>query len=268
MDLGKKFHELKEKNEGVHMAHVYYGDPNEEFSIKLIKTLAENGADIIEFGIPFSDPIADGPTFQAACERALKNGVTPTKCIQGIRKLRNDGLNKPIVVTTYYNIPYIMGVEHFLNKIKMAGVQALIVPDLPVEEANSLIEQAKKFGIHVILQVTPTTSENRLKRIIENASGFIYIIGVEGVTGAREKLGESTIKLVRKVKNCADIPVIVGFGISKEEHAKRIISAGADGVVVGSAYTEIYSKNLNNPEKTLPKIAHLVKQIKKGCLKN
>lgn len=265
MEIEKKFQKLKERGEAAHMAHLYYGDPNEEFSMKLAKTLAENGADMIEFGIPFSDPIADGPTFQAACERALKNGVTPAKCIKAIEKLRENGLEAPLVVTTYYNIPYVMGVNRFLKEIKRAGAQAVIVPDLPIEEAKPLIEQARKVGIHVILQVTPTTSEERLKEILDNSSGFIYVIGIEGVTGAREKLRKSTIKLVEKIREYTDIPIMVGFGISKREHAKAITSAGADGVIVGSAYAQIYSKNLEKPEETLPKIAKLARQIKQGC---
>ena len=144
MDLEEKFQELKRKREGAHMPHVYYGDPNEEFSLSLIETLAENGTDIIEFGIPFSDPTADGPTFQAVCERALENGVTPSKCIQGIGKLRESGIENPIVVTTYYNIPYVMGIGAFLNKIKEAGAQAIIVPNVPVEEADDLLAAGKK----------------------------------------------------------------------------------------------------------------------------
>ncbi|MEM2994896.1 MAG: tryptophan synthase subunit alpha [Candidatus Bathyarchaeia archaeon] len=266
MEIEKKFQELKMRKEAAHMAHLYYGDPNEEFSIKLAKTLAENGADMIEFGIPFSDPIADGPTFQAACERALKNGVTPTKCIEAIKRLRQEGLKAPLVVTTYYNIPYVMGVEHFLREIKGAGAQAVIVPDLPIEEAKPLIEEGRKLGVHVILQVTPTTSKERLKKILDNSSGFIYIIGIEGVTGAREQLRKSTIELIGNVRKHTDVPIMAGFGISKREHAKAIISAGADGVIVGSAYAQIYSKNLENPERTLPEIAMLAKQIKQGCI--
>lgn len=264
MNLERKLQELKERKEGVHMAHIYYGDPNEDFSIKLVQTLAENGADIIEFGVPFSDPIADGPIFQAACERALKNGVTPTKCIQGIKKLRESGLRLPIVVTTYYNIPYVMGIGSFLNKIKSAGAQAIIVPDLPIEEATPLLNQARKLNIHVIFQIAPTTTEERLKKILDVASGFLYLISVEGVTGARKKLGKSTINLIKKVRRYTALPILVGFGISKRKHAMAITSAGADGVIVGSIYAKTYSKNLANPEKTLPEIAQIAKQIKLG----
>lgn len=266
MDLEEKFRELKDRREGAHMPHVYYGDPNEEFSLRLIKNLVENGADLIEFGIPFSDPTADGPTFQAACERALKNSVTPAKCIQGIKKLRRSGLEMPLVVTTYYNIPYVAGIKAFLSEIKKAGAQAIIVPDLPVEEAGVLIDEGKKKGVHVIFQVAPTTTEDRLKKITDIASGFLYVINVEGVTGTRESLTDSTLKLVNRVRRHTDVPVLAGFGISKREHSAAVVSAGANGAIAGSAYADIYAKNLKKPEETLPEIARLTKQIKRGCV--
>ncbi|MCK5626039.1 tryptophan synthase subunit alpha, partial [Candidatus Bathyarchaeota archaeon] len=148
MNLEEKFTVLKEQKEGAHMSHVYYGDPTEEFSLKLIELMVENGADLVEFGIPFSDPTADGPTFQKACERALKKQMTPPKCIQGIKKLRRNGIKTPIIVTTYYNIPYVAGVKIFLENIKKAGAQALIVPNLPIEEAGELLDEGKKLGVH------------------------------------------------------------------------------------------------------------------------
>jgi tryptophan synthase alpha chain len=266
MKLEEKFRELKERREGAHMPHVYYGDPNEEFSQKLINNLVENGADLIEFGIPFSDPTADGPTFQAACERALKKRMTPAKCIQGIKKLRESGLEVPLIVTTYYNIPYVTGIGVFLSEIKKADAQAIIVPDLPIEEASYFLDEGKKRGVHVILQVAPTTTEDRLKKIADAASGFLYVISVEGVTGTRESLTDSTLKLVSRVRRHTDVPVLAGFGISKKEHAVAVVSAGADGAIAGSTYAEIYEKNLKKPEETLPDIAQLAEQIKQGCI--
>jgi tryptophan synthase alpha chain len=266
MNLEDKFQELKSKREGAHMPHVYYGDPHEEFSLKLIETLAENGADILEFGIPFSDPTADGPTFQAVCERALENGVTPAKCIQGIKKLRDRGVENPIVVTTYYNIPYVAGVGTFLNRIMEAGAQAIIVPNVPVEEADVLLAEGKKSGIHIIFQIAPTTTEDRLKKITDIASGFLYVINVEGVTGVRESLADSTLKLVKRVRRHTDMPLLAGFGISNRQQASNVVAAGADGAIAGSCYAKIYEKNLENPEEILPEIADLVGQIKQGCI--
>jgi len=266
MKLEDKFLELKNKGEGAHMPHVYFGDPNEEFSLKLLETLANNGADILEFGIPFSDPTADGPTFQAVCERALENGITPSKCIQGIKTLREKGIDNPIVVTTYYNIPYVRGVGNFLKEIKQAGAQAIIVPNVPVEEADELIAEGKKTGIHPIFQIAPTTTEDRLKKIADIASGFLYVIGVQGVTGARESLGDSTLKLVQRVRKHTDMPLLAGFGISNKQQAANVVAAGADGAIAGSAYARVYEKNLEKPEKTLPQIVDLVEQIKQGCV--
>jgi len=266
MNLEEKFQELKSKGEGAHMPHVYYGDPDEEFSLRLIETLVENGADILEFGIPFSDPTADGPTFQAVCERALENGVTPTKCIQGIKKLRERGVENPIVVTTYYNIPYVTGVGNFLNRIREAGAQAIIVPNVPVEEADVLLAEGKKSGVHIIFQIAPTTTEDRLKKIADIASGFLYVINVEGVTGVRESLADSTLKLVKRVRRHTDMPLLAGFGISNRQQASNVVAAGADGAIAGSCYAKIYEKNLEEPEETLPEIAHLVGQIKQGCI--
>jgi tryptophan synthase alpha chain len=245
MDLEDKFRDLKAQREGAHMPHVYYGDPSEAFSIQLIHTLVDAGADMIEFGIPFSDPTADGATFQAACDRALKNGMTPTKCIEGIKKLRTSGLELPIIVTTYYNIPYV---------------------NLPIEEASDLLNEANKQDIRVILQATPTTTDDRLQRIADAASGFLYVINVEGVTGVRERLTDSTLTLIQRVKSHTNVPVLAGFGISTRKQAAIAVSVGADGVIVGSAYAKIYEKNLQNPEETLPDITRLAQQIKRGCI--
>ena len=267
MDLEKKFQELKEKREGAYMAHIYYGDPSEEFSLRLVETLVENGADLIEFGIPFSDATADGPTFQVACIRALKNNITPAKCIQGIRKLRERGIGVPIVATTYFNIPFVFGIDKFLGEIREAGAQAMIVPDLPLEEANDLSEAGEKKGVHIVLQVAPTTTEERLKKIADSTSGFLYVVSVEGVTGVRETTGDSTLKLIKRARKFTDLPLIAGFGISKAEHARTVVSAGADGVVTGSALCKIYEKNLEKPERTLPEIARFGRQIKRGCIK-
>jgi tryptophan synthase alpha chain len=266
MDLEDKFRELTAQREGAHMPHVYYGDPSEGFSLKLIHTLADAGADMIEFGIPFSDPTADGATFQAACDRALKNGMTPTKCIEGIKKLRKSGLELPIIVTTYYNIPYVNGLETFIRKIKTAGAQAIIVPNLPIEEASDLLHEGQRQGIRVILQATPTTTGDRLQRIAKKASGFLYVINVEGVTGARERLTDSTLTLIQRVKPHMNVPVLAGFGISTREQAAAAVAVGADGVIVGSAYAKLYEKNLQNPEEILPDVAQLAQQIKRGCI--
>lgn len=250
---------------GIYMAHVYYGDPCEDFSIKAINILCKNGVDIIEFGIPFTDPTADGPVFQRACERAIKEGMTPKKAINGIKKLREAGLNQPIVVTSYYNPILHTGVTNFIKKIKSAGADGLIVPNVPYEEADSLLRAGNKYGINIIFLVAPTTPEKRLKEILNRAKGFVYIVTVTGVTGKRENLLDSTLKLVKRVRKYTDIPLMAGFGISKKEHAKAVVSAGANGAITGSVLGEIYEKNLENPYITLPHLAKIAREIKQGC---
>ena len=200
MRIEDKFEELAERNEGAYMPHVYYGDPNEEFSKDLVMELAENGADLLEFGIPFSDPTADGPTFQESCERALSNGVTPDGCIDAIRDLRGDGLEIPIVVTTYFNIPYIYGLDDFFTALDDAGAQGVILPNIPLEEAAPVTEVADEKGIDVIFHVTPNTSDLRLEKIASASSGFLYVINFEGVTGTRESLPESVLEMIGKAR--------------------------------------------------------------------
>jgi tryptophan synthase alpha chain len=204
--------------------------------------------------------------FQETYRRALNSGITPAKCIEGIKKLRDEGLEAPIVVTTYFNIPYVMGFERFLNKIKNAGAQGVLFPDLPLEEAKPLKGLISKSGLKLILQAAPTTSFERLRQILAETSGFIYLISVEGVTGARLKAQTSTFRLVKAVRELSTTPIMVGFGVSRREHAEALIAMGADGVAVGSAYARIYSENLETPFQKLDEIAKLAREIKSGCV--
>jgi tryptophan synthase alpha chain len=249
-------------NSPVFMAHVYYGDPTIEFSLRQVETLIRGGVDIIELGIPFSDPTADGPVFQRACQRALENDVTPDNVIEGIRQIRSLGITNPIIVTTYYNIIFRMGIQLFVDRIKDAGAVGLIVPNIPFEEADELLDACKEVGLHLIFLVAPTTTERRLKEILKRASGFLYLVSVTGVTGARDNLEESTLGLVRRVREYSDIPLMVGFGISTPEHASQVVRAGANGVIVGSAIGSIYERDLAKPENTLGGIQAFTKGIK------
>jgi tryptophan synthase alpha chain len=264
MEIERKFEELAGKGEGALMPHVYFGDPSEEFSFKLIDTLVSSGADLLEFGIPFSDPIADGPTFIAACERALAAGVTPERCLEALKELRRRGIEVPVLVTTYYNVVCSVGVQEFCAKVKHAGAQGLIVPDLPVEESGELLAAAKERGLHVIFQVAPTTGSLRLERIVSKASGFLYIINIEGVTG--DELRTSTLELIERVRKWTELPLMAGFGISRPQHVISLIRGGANGVVVGSAIARIYSRNLEDPESTLPEVAGFIRELKRACI--
>jgi tryptophan synthase alpha chain len=254
-----------ENSDAVYMAHVYYGDPIEEFSIELIRTLCANGTDIIEFGIPFSDPTSDGPSFQRACARALERGMTVERAITAIRNLRDGGIDKPIVVTSYYNVIHHMGDEKFIREIKEAGADGLIIPNVPLEESGILLELSKIFNLHLILIVSPTTSDDRLDMITQHARGFLYVTAVSGVTGVRDQIHETTLEIVKRVRKKTSTPIVVGFGISNLQHTSDIIAAGADGVITGSAICRIYEKFLDSPNASLNQIEDFAKQIKQGC---
>ncbi|MBI5223758.1 tryptophan synthase subunit alpha [Candidatus Micrarchaeota archaeon] len=260
------FARLKKENRSADFAafmpYVCAGDPNPNFTKKLIRTLVENGAHAIEMGIPFSDPVADGSTIQKASQRALKAGMTPDKAIDLISELRTDGIEVPIIVMSYYNLVFVNGQDEFVRKIKKAGADGLIVPDVPLEESDELERICKRNGIDLIYLIAPTTTNERLYAIIKRASGFLYIVAVAGTTGARENTSKAAIELISKVKGIRkDIPVVVGFGVSKAEHAKEYAKAGADGVIVGSKITDI-CRSEGIEEKALIKIAKFTKEMK------
>lgn len=262
MRLADRIRRMRDAGQGVHMPHVYVGDPSIEFSEALIDTLTANGGDIIEIGIPFSDPVADGGTFQGVCERALANGTTPTDCLDLISRFTRTH-DSPVILTTYYNIPFSMGIPEFTRRAREAGVQGLIIPNMPVEEAGPILDETRKNGIDVIFQVAPTTTEERLKGITDVAEGFLYVINVEGVTGTRSTVHRGTVKLLERTRAHTDLPLLAGFGVSTGEHARTLIQAGADGVIAGSVYANIYRAE-ENPWMTLPKIAEKVREIKSG----
>lgn len=224
------------------MPYVCCGDPSEEFTFKLIQTLAANGADAIELGIPFSDPIADGKTIQAASNRALANGMTPKKAIEMIARLRKEKITLPLIVMTYYNIVYANGVEDFVNRIGNAGADGLIVPDVTLDESKILDQACGKNKIKLIYFITPNTPEERMKRICEKADGFLYAVSVLGTTGTRDEVAPEAIELIQRAKKITKVPIVAGFGISNEKQAAIFANAGADGIIIGSKIVEIYSK--------------------------
>ena len=263
----KLIDEIKRVNDagsGVHMPHIYVGDPSIEFTEAIIETFAINGGDIIEIGIPFSDPVADGATFQGVCERALSNGIKPNDCLNLIKRFKEKDYLNPVVLTTYYNIPFNMGIMEFARQAKEVGVQGVIIPDMPVEESTPILEATKKNGIDLIFQVAPTTTDDRLKLVANLSESFLYVINVEGVTGSRDIIHRSTVELLKRVREYSDLPLLAGFGVSNGEHARVLTEAGADGVVAGSVYTNLYM-NSHDPMDALKSIAEKVKEIKSGC---
>jgi len=258
--IAAKFKELKRRGDGALIAFVTAGDPKPELTPKIVKTLARH-ADIIELGIPFSDPIADGPTIQGADDRALASGTTPETVLDIIEKIR--GANDvPLVVLTYYNIVFKRGVDDFVKSFAAVGMDGIIVPDLPIEEADELLKATKRHGVDLVLLVAPTTTPERLKRICRASSGFMYLVSLLGVTGARGKLSDSVRPLIADVQKVSRVPIVVGFGISKPEHVAEVIRCGADGTIVGSAFVDLIAKYQGNERRMLKELDAFGKSLK------
>jgi len=257
-----KFEELKQRNEGALIGYLTLGDPDIATSEKLIKCLVES-VDILELGIPFTDPIADGPTIQAAIDRALKAGMNTDIAFETVRKLRRKGIKTPFVFMTYYNIVLQYGEERFIRKCREVGVEGILISDLPVEEAKSVLKYCERYDVDFIFLIAPTTTEERLKKILPSASGFIYLVSLLGTTGAREKLQEAAIEKTKWAFRYAQekkLPLAVGFGISKKEHVQEIIKAGAQGVVVGSAFVNLIAQKGGGACEELRKLARELKE--------
>lgn len=210
------------------------GDPDLATTGKALKVLDAAGADLIELGVPYSDPLADGPTIQAAATRALKQGVTLQGVLEVVRS-HHAQIKAPIILFTYYNPIYHRGVDVFMAQIAAAGVKGLVIPDLPLEEADGVLETASQHGIEVILLVAPTSPPDRIAAIAAKSQGFIYLVSVTGVTGARTQVASQVENLLPQLRQHTDKPIGVGFGVSDGEQARQLRAWGADGVIVGSA---------------------------------
>ncbi|MGB6681064.1 MAG: tryptophan synthase subunit alpha [Candidatus Bathyarchaeia archaeon] len=267
MRIGESFRELQKRGEGALIGYMTGGDPSPKISQKIIETIAKEGADIIEIGIPFSDPIADGPTIQAAANRSLNAGTTPQSIFDIVKEIKNR-IEIPIALMTYYNVLFKMGVQNFLKKASEHRVDGLIIPDLPIEEATEYRELAEKQGIDTIFLATPSTSPNRLKDVLEYTSGFLYLISIYGVTGKRDDVSQLTIQSIKRIKpyTAGTIPLAVGFGLHKPEHISSIIGSGADGAIVGSALVKIVENNLNDSIKLIEQISTLTRNLKSATL--
>ncbi len=257
------FKRTKAKNEGAFIPFVVAGNPDFETSLEIVKIFVENGADALEIGFPFSDPVADGPTVQLADIRALKAGMTAEKGFEFIRRVR-EFTDIPIGVLTYYNLIYKMDLDKFYKMAKDNGANAILAADLPPEEANNAIEAAQKNDVQQIFMAAQTTSNERLQEITKICSGFLYVVAVMGTTGARAELKNSTVELIERVKGACDIPISVGFGISNPEQVKEVIKSGADGAIVASAILNIITENLENKEEMLQKIGKFCRELKEA----
>ncbi|MBS0536222.1 MAG: tryptophan synthase subunit alpha [Proteobacteria bacterium] len=265
--IEQRFAALKDEGRAALVTFVMSGDPDYETSMAIIKALPQAGADVIELGMPFTDPMADGPSIQAAGVRALKGGQTLKKTLAMVRDFRKGEASTPIVLMGYFNPIYIYGVDKFLVDAKEAGVDGLIVVDLPPEEDEELCLPALKAGLNFIRLATPTTDDKRLPAVLNNTSGFVYYVSITGITGSAAPDAAKVSAAVGRIKKHTRLPVAVGFGVKNADSA-RAIAAGADGVVVGSALIDALNKTLDGNGKggaaTVKAVADLVADIAKG----
>ncbi len=232
--IDARFADLKARNAKAFVAYVMAGDPDAAMSLELVRGLPAAGVDIIELGLPFTDPMADGPTIQVAGQRALEGGMTLERTLDLVRAFREGDDTTPIVLMGYYNPIFSRGVDRFLAEAKEAGIDGLIIVDLPPEEDEELCIPAQKAGLNFIRLATPTTDEKRLPKVLQNTSGFVYYVSITGITGAAAAQAVDVGPEVARIKAQTDLPVIVGFGIRTPDQA-RAIAGVADGAVVGSA---------------------------------
>lgn len=265
--IDARFAELKQQGRSAFVTFVMAGDPDAKTSLDILKALPKAGADVIEIGMPFTDPMADGPSIQAAGLRALKGGMTLRKTLAMVGDFRKDDDTTPIVLMGYYNPIYIYGVESFLADAKTAGVDGLIIVDLPPEEDTELCIPALKAGLNFIRLATPTTDDKRLPAVLANTSGFVYYVSITGITGAATADSSAVAEAVARIKRHTKLPVCVGFGIRTLETA-RAIAENANGAVVGTAIVDVVRANLDAEGRATPKtvnaVADLVSALAQG----
>jgi tryptophan synthase alpha chain len=261
------FAELKKQRRSAFVTYVMAGDPDPATALAIVKALPKAGADIIELGIPFTDPMADGPSIQASGLRALKAGMTLKKTLDLVRGFRKDDNATPLVLMGYYNPIYIYGVDKFLADAKSAGVDGLIIVDLPPEEDSELCLPAIKAGLNFIRLATPTTDDKRLPAVLANTSGFVYYVAIAGITGTASADAKVVGEAVSRIKKHTSLPVCVGFGIRTPENA-RSIAERADGSVVGTALVDALSGSLDSEGRATPRtvgaVADLVAALAQG----
>jgi len=253
------FKSLKSRSQCALIPFITAGDPDLKTTAEALRVLDKSGADMIELGVPYSDPLADGPTIQAAATRALQKGVRWDNVLEMIKDVAPQ-LKAPLILFAYYNPILNRGIEAFLKEIAEAGVQGLVVPDLPLEEAESLLKPAAVIGIEVILLVAPTSPKERIEAIAHQSQGFIYLVSVTGVTGMRTQIESRVQDILQQMRTVTDKPIGVGFGISEPEQAKQVKDWGADAVIVGSAVVKRLAEG--TPAEGLAAIGEFCQSLK------
>lgn len=265
--MDKRFADLKAQNRPALVTYFMGGDPDFDSSLGVMKALATSGADVIELGMPFSDPMADGPAIQMAARRSLQGGQTLQKTLDMAKEFRKDDQDTPIVLMGYYNPIYIYGVDRFLDAALDAGIDGLIVVDLPPEMDDELCIPALEKGINFIRLATPTTDDKRLPTVLNNTSGFVYYVSMNGITGSSLTETANVTDAVKRIKSHTELPVCVGFGVKTAEQA-QVIGADADGVVVGSAIVSQIANSLDEngaaTADTVTNVSTLIKELAQG----
>jgi tryptophan synthase alpha chain len=258
-----KFKELYSKNEKALIGYLMTGYPNEKDTVSAIRGLIQGGADIIELGFPFSDPLADGPVIQNASTISLNKGTKLKKFFKILKQIRRE-TKIPLVLMTYTNILYSYGYDKFLSKAKRLGLDGIILPDMPIEESSEYLKAARKNHIDTIFLVSPNTNKDRIKRITKATTGFLYLVSMYGTTGMQGKIQKYTINAVKNTKKIVNgkIPVGVGFGVSSASDVKRFVSLGADAVIVGSAFLRLIEDTPSN--KIESRLASFTRQLKQA----
>lgn len=248
------FGALRRRGEKAFIPYLTGGDPDLAATGRYIRTLAASGADLIEVGVPFSDPIADGPTIQRASQRALRSGTTVERILELVKDLRPD-VEPPLILMSYFNPVLKMGIEEFARRGSQAGLDGVIIPDLPPEEAGTLVASCRREGIDTIFLVAPTTPDARVRLVAEYSRGFLYYVSRTGVTGVRERLAAGIRENIARIRAVTPLPIAVGFGISTPEQA-RLVAAWSDGIVVGSALVSLIetAKNSGQLETELSRV--------------
>jgi tryptophan synthase alpha chain len=258
----KTFLSLKEKGEGAFIPFVMLGDPSMEESAAILETLIESGADALELGIPFSDPVADGPVIQTAANRALEQGVTPEGCFRLLEETRRKHPDIPVGLLVYANLVVGRGGENFYRRAAESGVDSVLVADVPTIAARSFVKYAQDAGIDPVFIVPPNADDEKLRTIAKMTKGYAYFLGRAGVTGADQEMKTPLASKIALLRDAGSPPIVVGFGISRPQHVKSALEAGADGAIAGSATVSIIAEHLQDTKKTREELAKFVKNMK------
>jgi len=261
------FERLNEKSQGAFVPFVTVCDPNPEQSLKIMQTLVAAGADALELGIPFSDPLADGPTIQGANIRALDSGATPDICFEQIGKIRAENPDLPIGLLMYANLVFARGIDSFYQRCAKAGIDSVLIADVPTNESGEFIAAAKKHGVDPIFIAPPTASDETLKSVAELGGGYTYLLSRAGVTGAETKANMPVGHMLEKLNQYDAPPALLGFGISEPAQVKEAIESGAAGAISGSAVVKIIESNVDQPQQMLDQLANFVTSMKAATQK-